>query len=238
MTEQGAPEGQPPKKYLELDLDDLSKGPNPGDSSEFVELEQGSGGFFSRINTRFQSLLESSRGSQQRREPASEAGESPHVTADDLAIRRAKNVKAQRMIVPEGVIIDGSMTSGSETEIGGRVEGNVTVEGRLYLGPSALITGNVRATACKVEGLVEGKMECSDELELVRSGRLNADVVAGKKMILAGQVFGNVLTGGSVYILSTAKVTGDIRAKSVVIEEGATFNGRCTMRPAAQRSEK
>ncbi|MBI4558541.1 MAG: polymer-forming cytoskeletal protein [Candidatus Hydrogenedentes bacterium] len=238
MSDSEHKEGTPPKKYLNLDLNELTRPGSDPAALEDLGPEGRKGSIFSRFSSRFTDLIETSRGPSRHREPAVEAGDRPDVTADDLAIRRAKGVKAQRMIVPEGVIIDGSMSSGSETEISGRVEGNVTVDGRLYLGASALVSGNVRATTCKVEGLVEGKMECSDELELGRAGRLNADVLAGRKMVLAGQVFGNVITNGSLHIAASAKVTGDIRAKSIVIEEGAVFNGKCAMRPPAQRSEK
>ena len=142
------------------------------------------------------------------------------------------------MIVPEGVIIGGPMTSGAETEIGGRVDGDVTVDGRLFIGSTALISGNVRAVSCRVEGLVEGKVECSQELELGSTGRLNADVVSGKRVTLAGQVYGNVSTGGMLRLVSTGRIEGNIHARQLVIEEGAVFNGVCVMRTPAQRSEK
>lgn len=234
------------KKPLNLDLEKLTQRPNgaagptdgEGDTYEDLELASKKGGILGRFNAAFHDVLQTSRGPNRLREPAIEAGDTPHVTADDLAIRRAKTVNAKRMVVPEGAIINGSMMSGSESEIAGRIEGDVTVDGKLYLGSSALITGNVRAASCKVEGLVEGKLECTQDLELAPTGRLNADAMAGKRMILCGQVFGNVSTGGMLHITATAKVTGDIRARQIVIEEGAVFNGRCLMRPPAQRSEK
>jgi cytoskeletal protein CcmA (bactofilin family) len=142
------------------------------------------------------------------------------------------------MTVPEGVIIDGSMTSGSETEIAGRIDGNVTVDGVLMLRPSALVSGNVRATVCQVEGHVEGTLECSQDLSLGVNGRLNADCQAGKRVVIAGQVFGDVTCSGLLRLEASAQVTGNIRARKIVIEEGATFNGACTMRAPAQRSEK
>jgi cytoskeletal protein CcmA (bactofilin family) len=179
--------------------------------------------------------LQTSRGSDRVRDVAAETGSDPHVAADDLAIRRAKSVNAKRMIIPEGVIIEGSMTGGSETEICGRVEGDVNVDGRLYLGASALITGNVRANYCRCEGLVEGKVECSQELTLGKTGRLNGDVLAGKAVHLAGQVFGNVATPGLLHLSGTGMLVGDVRVRRFLIEEGGIFNGRCAMRTPAQR---
>jgi cytoskeletal protein CcmA (bactofilin family) len=191
-----------------------------------------------RMNQAFQDVLQSNRGVTKTRGPAEEAGDDPNVTADDLAIRRARNIKLHRMVVPEGVIIEGSLSGGSESEIAGKVDGDVTVDGQLYLAPSALVSGNVRATSCRIDGLVEGKVECSEDLELGKTGRLNADCVGGKEVTVAGQAFGNVTTGGVVRLLSTARLTGNIRARRLVIEEGAIFNGDCAMRAPAQRGEK
>ncbi|HOE67195.1 MAG TPA: polymer-forming cytoskeletal protein [Candidatus Hydrogenedentes bacterium] len=212
--------------------------PEPNALDAFEELNRASqrGPWFARINQSFQEMLQSSRGSNRRHDVAAESAGKPHVTVDDIAMRRAKNVKAQRMVIPEGVIIEGSLTGGSETEICGRVDGDVIVDGVLFLGPSALVSGNVRATSCKVDGLVEGRMECSEDLDLSRTGRINADALAGRRMTLAGQVFGNVSTSGKLHLVSTGKITGDIRARSIVIEEGAVFNGKCAMRPPVSRA--
>ena len=207
------------------------------DTYEALERAGKRDSIFSRLIQSTQEAISTNRGPGRVRSAAEEAGESPNVTADDLAIRRAKSVKPQRMVVPEGVIIQGNMSSGSETEISGRIEGDVTVDGRLYLGASALITGNVRATSCLIEGLVEGKVECSEDLELGRTGRLNADAMAGKEMNIGGQLFGSVSTGGIARLRATARLSGNIRARRIVIEEGAVFNGSCTMRPPAQRAE-
>jgi cytoskeletal protein CcmA (bactofilin family) len=231
------------------DSDSLERGPRKPASRNFPEPgaeEPGAdtyeemaqakrGSLFNRVNQRFHDVLQNSRGTSNVRDPVAETREDPQITADDLAIRRARTVKPQRMTVPEGVIIDGSMSSGSETEIAGRIDGDVSVDGRLVLEPSALVSGNVRATSCRVDGLVEGRMECSQDLELGPNGRLNADVLAGRQFNVGGEVHGNIASGGLVHVLATAKVNGDIRARSIIVDEGAQFNGSCSMRPQTQR---
>lgn len=213
--------------HLELDFDhdgDLEKMGNAGKK-----------GLFGRFSSKFDDKLQTSRGQDRQRDVVAETARMPEAKADDLAMRRAKNVTAQRMIIPEGVIIEGSLTSSSDTEIGGRIEGNITVDGYLQLGPSSLISGNIRAGSCKIEGLVEGKVECSEDLELGQTGRLNADVLAGKRILLAGQVYGNVTTPGVLRLAATSRVEGDVRTRSILMEEGATMNGQCVMRAPAQQ---
>lgn len=225
------------RKPLTIDVD-LSGAKHEGDSSygEFETAAKGES-FLHRISNSFQDMIQTSRGSERVQSTELAPLDTQPVSADDIAIRRAKNVTPKRMIVPEGVIIGGSMTSGSETEICGRVDGDVIVDGKLFLGQTALISGNVRATSCRVEGLVEGKLECSQEVDVGKSGRLNADAMAGKRIAVAGQIFGSVSTGGLLRLGATGRIEGNIQAKQLVIEEGSTFNGRCVMRTPAQRTE-
>ena len=81
------PQGQPPQKRVPDTYEDLA------------EASKEHEGLFGRVGQAFQDVLQSSRGDK-RRAPATESAGDPRVTADDLAIRRAKSVKPQRMIVP------------------------------------------------------------------------------------------------------------------------------------------
>lgn len=229
-------EKPPTKTHVDLRIDIPSDSDEPATYQE-MESARKKGSIFGKFNAKFQDALHTGRGDEGLRDPAKEIADDPSATADDLAIRRAKSVRGQRMIVPEGVIIEGAMTSGSETEIAGRIEGDVTVDGHLQLLPSALVSGNVRTTKCVVEGLVEGKVECARELEVGETGRLNADAMAGKSVILAGQVAGNITCGGLLRLLKTCRVTGNIRARYIVVEEGAIFNGTCSMSNPKQKTK-
>lgn len=208
------------------------------DAAEYKALNEArSGGFLSRIGTRFNDAIQQNRGAGQNLSPVSTSPVMAQRSVDDVALMRARATRAQKMVIPEGVIIEGSLTGGSETEIHGRIEGNVTVEGALYLGKTALVTGNVRAGACQVEGMVEGKVECTDGLYLTAGGRLNADAMAGKQIRIAGRIQGNVTTPGNLRLESGAVVNGDIRARVLSMDEGAVLNGRCVMRAPSQRAD-
>ncbi len=155
--------------------------------------------------------------------------------AEDISIARIRSNKAQKMYIPEGVVIEGSITGGSETEIHGRVEGNVSVDGTLLLGKNSLITGNVRAGSCQVEGTVKGGIECTDDLVVTATGRLASDAASGKQVRVAGKVDGNVNTPGVLRLESGGVVNGDVQARVFSMSEGAELNGRCSMRTQGQQ---
>jgi cytoskeletal protein CcmA (bactofilin family) len=210
-----------------------------GTDKEMREMEAaGRKGLFGRLNT----VIQQNRGDDRPAPSAAEAAPvaaaaaaAPAATADDLALRRPRVAATGKMFIPEGAIIQGNVTASSETEIAGKVEGDVTIDGVLTLGKSALVTGNVRAGSCRVDGLVEGKVECSEEMDLGQSGRVNGDVGAGKRINLSGQVYGNVITPGVLRMAQTCRVQGDVRARSLTMEEGATLDGSCIMRAPSQK---
>lgn len=214
--------------------------PQPVGKEDFANLEKaGRRGLFGRINRSLNEAIQTGRGTERQREALPEKAEaatsSSSASVDDIALRRARNVSSTKMIVPDGVVISGSVSGSSDMEINGKVEGDITVQGRLLLGPTALVSGNVQAGFCQIMGRVEGRVECSEELDLGQSGRLNADVVAGKRINLAGAVYGDVTTHGVLRMMPTARVDGDVRARNILMEEGATMNGQCIMRSGNEK---
>ncbi len=206
------------------------------DNKAFSKLNEAADtGLLSRLSNRFNDAIQSGRGSGHT--SAAQPSLAKH-TVDEVALLRARSTKTQKMYIPDGVIIEGSLTGGSETEINGRVEGNVTVDGFLLLGKSALISGNIRADSCQLEGMVEGKVECSDNLVIAATGRLSADAVAGKQIRIAGRIDGCATTPGVLRIETSGVVNGDIKARVFSMDEGATLDGRCTMRAPAQRENE
>lgn len=210
---------------------------------DYEAMEQHRKGFFGRFNARFNDALQQGRSAERGSfdlptPPPPAPGSTPtpvEPSGDDLALRRARAASATRMVVPEGVVIEGSLMGSADTEIHGRITGDISIEGRLFLGPKAIVSGNVKAHACQIEGNVEGKVECSEEVHLGASGRVHADLLAGKRIILAGQVYGNVATPGALKLASTCRVDGDVRARNLAMEEGAALNGKCIMRAPTQQ---
>jgi cytoskeletal protein CcmA (bactofilin family) len=203
-----------------------------GGEDTFKEMAESDkkGSIFGKLNARLQDAIQEGRSEDALRDVRKESSDEAGVSADDLAIRRSKSVNnPQRMTVPEGVIIEGALTSSSETDVAGKIDGNVSVDGKLFLSPSALITGTVRATNCSILGLAEGKVECDQDLDLGKSGKITADVMAGNQITISGIVHGNIQCGGKLHLADSAEVTGNIKARSIVIAPGAMFNGTCAM---------
>ena len=98
------------------------------------------------------------------------------------------------------------------------------------IGKDTLITGTIDVKgALKVDGTVKGKIICSDCVTVGSTGLVEADIESATAVI-AGHMIGNVATTEKVELQAKCELEGDIKPKSLVIEQGAMFCGQCNMK--------
>ena len=101
--------------------------------------------------------------------------------------------------IMEGTSIEGEMRSDSNIRIDGRVKGTINVRGRLIVGTTGVVEGDVTCQSSDIEGTVTGKITCQDLLSLKATAKLNGDINTKKLAIEPGAVFtGNCSMGGGV----------------------------------------
>ncbi len=95
------------------------------------------------------------------------------------------------------------------------------------IGPDTIIKGEMTFdSAAKILGKFEGKLTAKGELQVGQGANCKATVDAGT-IIVDGVIEGNVTARERAKLNATAKVLGDITAKTLIVAEGATFTGRC-----------
>ncbi len=101
--------------------------------------------------------------------------------------------------IMEGTSIEGEVRSDSNIRIDGRVKGIINVRGRLIVGTSGVVEGDVTCQSSDIEGTVMGKINCQDLLSLKATAKLTGDISTKKLAIEPGAVFtGNCSMGGGV----------------------------------------
>lgn len=80
----------------------------------------------------------------------------------------------------------------------------------------------------RIDGSLKGKLDTTETLTVGSSGLIEADIVA-KSAIIGGSVRGNLTVEDRVELEANASLIGDLRTKDLVINEGATFHGNCSM---------
>ena len=68
------------------------------------------------------------------------------------------------------------------------------------------------------------------------SGRIEGEVQV-RRLFVAGILRGTILQAQRVEIAATGKVLGDLRTETLVIDDGAIFEGQCSMERKGERAE-
>ena len=98
------------------------------------------------------------------------------------------------------------------------------------------ITGNnskiegvlVASDPTRVDGLLQGEILSKSSVIVGESGVVKGDIRA-VEILVAGTVYGNLKAEERIELTETGRVLGDLVTKSLVIDEGASFKGNCTM---------
>ncbi len=101
-----------------------------------------------------------------------------------------------------------------------------------YQTPDCKITGTVKFDGqMRVDGKVDGKIITDNgDLVIGETGTVNADINT-KSAIIEGRVEGKITASDKVVLKQKAHLIGDLQAKTLVVEEGVVFVGRCNVKP-------
>lgn len=114
-------------------------------------------------------------------------------------------------------------------------------EGRLsgYVGNGTVLTGETSFQAMlRIDGHLTGRVSSeSGTLIVGSSGRVDANVAVAAA-IISGTVNGDIVASEKLELTRTARVIGNIKTPRLVIEDGAVFEGGCTMLKAKEALDK
>ena len=100
--------------------------------------------------------------------------------------------------------------------------------------------------------VIEGKFACSDNVRL--DGAIHGEVKVDKRLVLGdgsyvqgnihardaaikGRIKGDVHVKEALHLLDTAVIEGNITAKTMIVEEGARYNGSCKIGESAMAAK-
>ncbi|MCZ4410425.1 polymer-forming cytoskeletal protein [Cryomorphaceae bacterium 1068] len=101
--------------------------------------------------------------------------------------------------IVSGTSIEGEIKTDSNIRIDGTVKGTITAKGRLVVGSSGIIDGEVVCENADIEGKITGQISVNGLLSLKSTARLECDITTKKLAIEPGAVFtGSCTMGGGV----------------------------------------
>lgn len=129
-------------------------------------------------------------------------------------------------VIMESMIINGNIATEGALDIRGSIVGDVEALGKLNI--TGTIQGNSRATEVFAEGAkITGEIRSQGAIKVGQSSVILGDIYA-TSAVIAGAIKGDIDVKGPVILDSSAIVMGNIKSKSVQINNGAVIEGMCS----------
>ncbi len=130
-------------------------------------------------------------------------------------------------VISKGTTINGSISSDGSLDIMGNITGDVECLGKLSI--TGRIKGNSTASEVYVNTeRLEGSITSEGSIKIGLGTVIIGDIMASSGVI-AGAVKGEIDVNGPIVVDSTAIIKGNIKAKSVQINNGAVIEGFCSL---------
>lgn len=103
-----------------------------------------------------------------------------------------------------------------------------------FLDQGSRVEGELRfRDTFRVDGQVTGKVISDGELMVGDSGSVDGEIAVAA-VFISGTVKGHVRASRRVEVSAKGRVVAEIETPALIIEEGAFFEGRCSMQPRSQ----
>lgn len=135
-------------------------------------------------------------------------------------------MEADTTYITKNTVINGDLRTDGCIDLIGTVNGAVSCDGKLIFG--GFIKGDVQVGELYANAArVEGDVHVVDAAKIGVGTVIVGNVFAGSAVI-AGAVKGDIDVQGPVIVDSTAVIMGNIKSKSVQINNGAVIEGMCS----------
>jgi cytoskeletal protein CcmA (bactofilin family) len=152
-----------------------------------------------------------------------------------------KNPKMQPTSAPQASSSSSApavSTSSSTSTVAPRANGPAPAEGRAYLDRGSKISGKISFEGpARIDGEVDGEINAKDSLTIGETAVVTAQIRAASVSV-AGKVSGDIVATQRIEIRPSAKVSGNITAPVLSVQEGALFEGHCSMQPEGVREDR
>src|SRR3984957_17820878 len=114
----------------------------------------------------------------------------------------ARNIQEDASTVNQikaGTHIEGEIKSDGDMRIDGTLKGNIQIQGKLVIGPTGQIDGEISCQNAEIHGTINGKVTVNELLFLKGTSKILGDIVIGKLAIEPGAQFsGSCVMGNAV----------------------------------------
>jgi cytoskeletal protein CcmA (bactofilin family) len=107
-----------------------------------------------------------------------------------------------------------------------------------FLGKDTDFEGKLSFTGTvRIDGLFKGEIFTEGTLIVGETAVVQSDIHASR-IIIKGEVRGNIFASNRIEMLAPGKVFGNIEAPTITMDDGVLFKGNCHMKDQSLKAEK
>ena len=147
----------------------------------------------------------------------------------DLEQEHAYNLEdadTETTYITKGTKLTGDLETDGSVDVIGTIEGSVSCKGKVVVGGTVkgdITSGELYANGARIEGNIKSYGSVK-----VGVGSMIIGSIEGESAVIAGAVNGDIDVKGPVIVDSTAVIMGNIKSRSVQINNGAVIEGFCS----------
>lgn len=92
-------------------------------------------------------------------------------------------------LIGKGTTIVGDLKANGDIRVDGTIKGKLHGKGRVVIGNSGIVEGEIHCQNAEVSGIVKGHIAVSDLLSLKASAKVNGDIQTSKISIEPGAIY-------------------------------------------------
>jgi cytoskeletal protein CcmA (bactofilin family) len=92
-------------------------------------------------------------------------------------------------LISSGTDITGDIKSSGDIRIDGTLKGNLNTKGKVVIGPTGKVAGEIICKNSEVSGVIEGKITVGQLLNLKASSKILGDIATSKLSVEQGAIF-------------------------------------------------
>jgi cytoskeletal protein CcmA (bactofilin family) len=117
--------------------------------------------------------------------------------------------------IAEGTVFTGNITASKGIKINGVIKGSVTCNGKVIVGKSGIIEGEIKCLNAEIEGVLKSAITVKELLELKSTANLQGEIITGRLSVEPGASFtGSCKMGGVVKDIKEETTVGQIKEKT------------------------
>ena len=117
--------------------------------------------------------------------------------------------------IAEGTVFTGNITASKGIKINGIVKGSVICNGKVIVGKTGIIEGEIKCLNAEMEGVLKSAITVKELLELKSTANLQGEIITGRLSVEPGASFtGSCKMGGVVKDIKEETTVGQLKEKT------------------------